>query len=107
MSAGARFTPLEMLERLVGFDTESSKSNLALVDFVADYLKSYGVAYLRVPNRDGDKAALFATIGPADRGGVLLSGHTDVVPVAGQNGPATRSVCGSRPGEPMRAALWT
>jgi len=81
---GPRLTPLTLLERLVAFDTESSKSNLALVAFVEDYLRAWSVPFVRVPNREGDKAALFATIGPADRGGVVLSGHTDVVPVAGQ-----------------------
>ena len=79
-----RLTPLEMLERLVSFDTESDKSNLALIGFVEEYLRSWGVPSLRVANETGDKAALFATIGPAERGGVVLSGHTDVVPVAGQ-----------------------
>jgi acetylornithine deacetylase len=81
---GLRLTTLELLERLVAFDTESAKSNLALVDFVEAYLKSWSVPVLRVPNAAGDKAALFATIGPQDRGGVVLSSHTDVVPVAGQ-----------------------
>jgi acetylornithine deacetylase len=78
-------TPLEILARLVAFDTESARSNLALIDYVADYLASIGVDCLRMPNADGDKAAIYCTIGPTDRGGVLLSGHTDVVPVAGQN----------------------
>src|SRR5689334_2334557 len=81
---GRRLTPLEMLARLVAFDTESANSNLALVDFVTDYLAGWGVPTVRVPNADGTKAAIFATVGPADRGGVVLSGHTDVVPVAGQ-----------------------
>jgi acetylornithine deacetylase len=84
MADSPRFTPLELLARLVSFDTESSKSNLPLIDFVEDYLKAWGVSAVRVPNAEGDKAALFATIGPRDRGGVVLSGHTDVVPVAGQ-----------------------
>lgn len=83
-AGGARLTPLELLERLVAFDTESSKSNLALIDFVAEYLDSWGVPHLRVPNAEGDKAALFATLGPMTDGGVVLSGHTDVVPVTGQ-----------------------
>jgi acetylornithine deacetylase len=82
---GWRLTPVEMLERLVSFDTESDKSNLALVDFVEEYLTSWGVPCLRAPNAAGDKAALYANIGPGDRGGVLLSGHTDVVPVEGQS----------------------
>src|SRR4051812_42745736 len=84
MAEGKRYTPLEMLARLVSFDTESSKSNLGLVDFVEDYLRGWNVPYARVPNAEGDKAAIFATIGPSDEGGVVLSGHTDVVPVAGQ-----------------------
>ncbi|MBA9068538.1 acetylornithine deacetylase [Methylobacterium sp. RAS18] len=83
-AGGIRLTPLELLERLVAFDTESSKSNLALIDFVAEYLDGWGVPHLRVPNAEGDKAALFATLGPMTDGGVVLSGHTDVVPVTGQ-----------------------
>ena len=82
---GARYTPLEMLARLVSFDTESAKPNLPLIDFVEDYLKGWGVACVRDPSSAGDKAAIYATIGPADRGGVVLSGHTDVVPVTGQS----------------------
>lgn len=81
---GQRYAPLDMLARLVAFDTVSHKSNLPLIDFVEDYLSGWGVASTRFPNATGDKAALFATIGPQDRGGVLLSGHTDVVPVEGQ-----------------------
>ena len=83
-SAGQRYTPLEMLARLVSFDTVSDKSNLALLAFVEDYLTGWGVSSVRFPNETGDKAALFATVGPQDRGGIVLSGHTDVVPVAGQ-----------------------
>jgi acetylornithine deacetylase len=82
---GQRLTPLEMLAKLVAFDTESAKSNLALVDFVEGYLQSWNAPYVRIPNETGDKAALYATIGPQDGGGIVLSGHTDVVPVAGQN----------------------
>ncbi len=76
---------LVMLERLIGFDTESAKSNLGLVAFVEDYLNSLGVAYVKIPNAAGDKAALFATVGPNRDGGIVLSGHTDVVPVEGQS----------------------
>jgi len=79
-----RYTPLEMLARLVAFDTDSDKSNLALIDFVADYLDAWGVDYVRIPNASGDKASLVATIGPRIDGGIVLSGHTDVVPVTGQ-----------------------
>ncbi|TAL81337.1 MAG: acetylornithine deacetylase [Beijerinckiaceae bacterium] len=75
---------LDLMEKLIGFDTESSKSNLSLVAFIEAYLASLGVEYVRVPNREGDKAAIFATIGPRIDGGVVLSGHTDVVPVEGQ-----------------------
>jgi acetylornithine deacetylase len=88
MSAGnsdALSRALPLIERLVGFDTESSKSNLPLIEFVENYLGRLNVPFVRVPNADGNKAALFATIGPMNDGGILLSGHTDVVPVAGQS----------------------
>ncbi|MCI4679352.1 acetylornithine deacetylase [Rhodoblastus acidophilus] len=75
---------IALLDRLVSFDTESSRSNLGLINFVEDYLLALGASVIRVPNAPGDKAALFATFGPATDGGVVLSGHTDVVPVAGQ-----------------------
>ncbi len=75
---------IDMTARLVAFDTESSKSNLPLVDFVESYLREQGVTFTRAPNAAGDKAAIFATIGPMVPGGVVLSGHTDVVPVEGQ-----------------------
>jgi acetylornithine deacetylase len=81
---GQRLAPLDLLARLVAFDTESSKPNLALVDCVGGYLDGWGVPYVRVPNAAGDKSAIFATIGPSIDGGIVLSGHTDVVPVAGQ-----------------------
>ncbi len=73
-----------MLARLVAHRTVSSDSNLALIDDVRRYLESYGVASRLVPNADGTKANLVATIGPAVAGGAVLSGHTDVVPVEGQ-----------------------
>lgn len=82
---GQRLTPLEMLAKLVSFDTVSTKSNLPLIAFVEDYLQGWNVPYVRVPNEAGDKAALYATVGPQDRGGIVLSGHTDVVPVEGQS----------------------
>lgn len=75
---------LATIEKLVAFDTESAKSNLALIDWVRDELTMLGVNCVVLPNARGDKAALFATIGPLIDGGVVLSGHTDVVPVAGQ-----------------------
>lgn len=76
---------LDILSRLVSFDTESSKSNLGLIRYVEAYLQGLGVDFVTVPNQAGDKAAIFATIGPKIDGGVVLSGHTDVVPVTGQN----------------------
>jgi acetylornithine deacetylase len=79
-------SPAEILRRLVAFDTVSANSNLALIDWVADYLKGYGIATSLTFNDARDKANLFATIGPQDAGGgVILSGHTDVVPVIGQS----------------------
>jgi len=78
------YTPIEMLGKLVSFDTTSEYSNLDLIHFVRDYLAGYGVEAQVLPNEDGTKANLFATVGPDQAGGVALSGHTDVVPVAGQ-----------------------
>lgn len=75
---------IALLDRLVSFDTESSKTNLPLIDFVEDYLLGLGARFVRIPNEEGDKAALFVTFGPDIDGGVVLSGHTDVVPVVGQ-----------------------
>ena len=74
----------ELMDKLVSFPTVSRDSNLDLIDFVEEYLDGYGVASTRVPNEDGTKAALYAHIGPQVDGGVILSGHTDVVPVDGQ-----------------------
>ncbi|MGY0777884.1 acetylornithine deacetylase [Azospirillum argentinense] len=73
-----------MIARLVGFDTVSRRSNMALIDWVRDHLAGYGVESRLVPSPDGAKANLFATIGPVTEGGVVLSAHTDVVPVDGQ-----------------------
>jgi len=80
-----KLTPREMLAKLVSFNTESQRSNLELIDFCRDYLASHGVESTLVPSPDGQKANLYATIGPKVDGGVVLSGHTDVVPVAGQD----------------------
>lgn len=78
------YTPLEMIDRLVSFDTTSRESNLELIDFVSAYLSEYGVESHRVYDDSGTKANLFATIGPDTQGGIVLSAHTDVVPVDGQ-----------------------
>jgi acetylornithine deacetylase len=74
----------EILEALVGFDTTSRHSNLALIEWVEAYLDRRGVPHRRAPNRDGTKSNLLATVGPNVEGGAVLSGHTDVVPVDGQ-----------------------
>lgn len=75
---------LTHLEALVGFDTTSRDSNLRLIEYVEAFLGMHGVASRRVANAEGTKANLYATVGPAVAGGVVLSGHTDVVPVDGQ-----------------------
>lgn len=74
----------DMIAKLVGFATVSRDSNLALVEYVSSYLADLGVESRLVPNADNSKANLYATIGPMVEGGVVLSGHTDVVPVVGQ-----------------------
>ncbi|NOR30739.1 MAG: acetylornithine deacetylase [Sulfitobacter sp.] len=74
---------LDILERLISFDTVSAKSNLALIDYVQSFLADRGFQVHRVPDASGQKAGLFAVLGPAGKG-VMLSAHSDVVPVAGQ-----------------------
>jgi len=74
----------DLLAQLVRFDTTSRESNLALIDFVRTYLQDLGVACELVYNEHKSKANLLATIGPTDVPGIVLSGHTDVVPVDGQ-----------------------
>jgi acetylornithine deacetylase len=74
----------ELLARLVAFDTTSHKTNIPLIEFVEAYLAKHGIASQRVPTADGLKSSLFATVGDGDTGGIALSGHTDVVPVASQ-----------------------
>lgn len=81
-SLAARAT--QILKRLVAFDTTSRLSNLELIGWVETYLAGHGVASTRVASPDGTKANLLATVGPDLEGGVVLSGHTDVVPVDGQ-----------------------
>jgi len=79
-----RLTPFEIMERLVAFPTVSRDSNLPLVDWVEDYLAGHGIPAHRHYDETGEKAAIFAHVGPEVAGGVVLSGHTDVVPVDGQ-----------------------
>ena len=75
----------EILDKLVGFQTVSRDSNLDLIDWVETYLKGFGVEATRVYNAEGTKAALYANVGPMVEGGIVFSGHTDVVPVDGQD----------------------
>ncbi len=74
---------LEILDRLIAFDTVSARSNLGIIAYIEDFLTTRGFAVTRVPSPCGEKAGLFASIGP-DGAGVMLSAHTDVVPVEGQ-----------------------
>lgn len=75
---------LDILAQLVAFDTTSRNSNLALIEWVEGLLGARGIESRRVSNADGTKSNLYAFIGPRSAGGVVLSGHTDVVPVDGQ-----------------------
>jgi len=74
-----------ILERLVAFATVSRDSNLDIIAHIADHLRAAGIAPVVVPSPDGTKAALYAQVGPDAPGGVVLSGHSDVVPVDGQD----------------------
>lgn len=76
---------LDILARLIAFPTVSRDPNRALIDWVASLLAEHGIASTLIPDASGHKANLYATIGPNDRPGVMLSGHTDVVPVDGQD----------------------
>ncbi|RQS44534.1 acetylornithine deacetylase [Burkholderia sp. Bp8990] len=84
MSESTRPTSRALLAKLIAFETVSRDSNLAMVEFIRDYLAGYGIDSELFYNNERSKANLFATIGPRDRGGILLSGHTDVVPADGQ-----------------------
>jgi acetylornithine deacetylase len=74
-----------MIERLIAFDTTSRNSNLELIHYVRDYLADLGVKSELVHGDEGRKANLYATLGPTDRPGIALSGHTDVVPIDNQD----------------------
>ncbi|WP_325895232.1 acetylornithine deacetylase [Grimontia sp. NTOU-MAR1] len=79
-----RATTTSLLERLIAFDTTSCHANLSMIHFIKQYLEDYGVASKLVFDDTGRKANLYAIIGPQDKTGVMLSGHTDTVPVDGQ-----------------------
>lgn len=80
-----QYSAKEMLDKLVSFKTVSLDSNLEMIKFIQDYLNSYGIDSHLVFNNLKTKANLYAQIGPNVEGGILLSGHTDVVPIEGQS----------------------
>ena len=75
---------LDLIKKLIAFDTTSRESNLELIAFIQEYLSGHGVESMLVHSEDGTKANLYATLGEKEKSGVMLSGHTDVVPVDGQ-----------------------
>lgn len=81
---GVSMNSIDWLARLVGFDTTSNKTNLPMIEDIAGHLDDLGASVRMIRNDDGTKANLFATFGPERDGGIVLSGHSDVVPVAGQ-----------------------
>jgi acetylornithine deacetylase len=79
-----RLSPFEIMEKLISFPTVSRDSNIPLVDWVADYLAGHGIESHRYIDPNQPKHAIFAHVGPWEEGAMVLSGHTDVVPVDGQ-----------------------
>ena len=75
---------IQILEKLISFDTVSSNSNLEIISYCEKILKDAGAEITLIKNTEETKANLFATIGPVDQPGIILSGHTDVVPVTNQ-----------------------
>ncbi|MQA64321.1 MAG: acetylornithine deacetylase [Alphaproteobacteria bacterium] len=82
---GVTHDKLDLLARLIGYDSVSARPNLALIGFIADYLSGFGIEGKILKDATGSKANLLATIGPQASGGLMLAGHTDVVPVEGQD----------------------
>ncbi|MEM7460946.1 MAG: M20/M25/M40 family metallo-hydrolase, partial [Pseudomonadota bacterium] len=78
-------TVTQLLGKLISFDTTSRNSNLDIIDWLENQLAPLGAACRRISNTAGDKANLWARLGPDRAGGLVLSGHTDVVPVDGQD----------------------
>lgn len=76
---------LEILDSLIGFPSVSRDSNLDIVSWIENYLAQHDIQSRRIPDKTGAKASILASIGPSDRTGIVLSAHTDVVPVEGQN----------------------
>ena len=85
MSVRAAPSTVEILAKIVSFDTTSRSSNLALIDWIGEYLRGHGVHCRESRNEDGSKSNLHAVIGPVTAGGIALSGHVDTVPVDGQD----------------------
>ncbi len=79
------FISIDMIKRLVSFDTTSRNSNLSLIEYIRDYLADLNIDSHLIFDDEGKKANLYATCGPQDRPGILMSGHTDCVPVDGQD----------------------
>ena len=75
---------LDLMNKLMSFDTTSDQSNLPMINFIRDYLENLGVESYLTYDQFETKANLFATIGPSGEPGVVISGHTDVVPVTNQ-----------------------
>ncbi len=90
---------LDILTQLIAFDTTSRNSNLELIGWVEDFLGQRGIVSRRVTNADATKANLYAIVGPDVAGGVVLSGHTDVVPVDGQTWTSNPWVLSERGGK--------
>ena len=78
-------TAFDILDRLIAFPSVSRDGNIDLIRYVADLLERNGIESRLFPSETGDRANLFATVGPEGPGGIVLSGHTDVVPVDGQD----------------------
>lgn len=85
MSNNVSYAAPDLLAKLISFDTTSHLSNLAQTDFITGLMDAHGMTYELLPNEDGTKANLYGTIGGDGPGGIVLSGHTDVVPVADQD----------------------
>lgn len=81
----SRLSPREIQEKLISFPTVSRDTNIPLIDWVQSYLEEHGATCIRHHHESEPKAGLWAYVGPAEEGGVVLSGHTDVVPVDGQD----------------------
>ena len=80
-----KYSVKQILAKLVSFPVLGGESNLEIIHWIKDYIETFGIKTILLPNEDGTKASLHCRIGPAIDGGIILSGHTDVVPVKGQD----------------------